>query len=197
MYEYTHMHICKNIHTCIAYMYEYTLMHICMNIHTCMNTLQTRQRYTHAYMYEYVHMYGIGPNLVGCALLLSFSTRRSSTGKEGGCLEYTHTHTHTHLYIYIYIYIYQGEISLDELAAVMLNKKKLNGERSKLSEVGKQLFEMFDREGSGTISVSEVAETFSQLGKNWDMDEVHMFVSFLCVYVCMSVCFCILGVCGG
>ena len=71
----------------------------------------------------------------------------------------------------------------------MLNKKKLNGERSKLSEVGKQLFEMFDQEGSGTISVSEVAETFGKLGKNWDMHEVHMFVSFhhMYMYVCMYV----------
>ena len=79
----------------------------------------------------------------------------------------------------------------------MLNKKKLNGERSKLSEVGKQLFEMFDQEGSGTISVSEVAETFGKLGKNWDMHEVHMFVSFhymyiyIYIYIYMYICVCI------
>jgi len=72
-----------------------------------------------------------------------------------------------------------GEISLMELAAVMLNKKKLNGAQTKLSDVGKQLFDMFDKEGDGTINVQEMVECFSKMGKNWDMEQVHMFFDLI------------------
>mmetsp|Transcript_7591 Transcript_7591/g.17832 ORF Transcript_7591/g.17832 Transcript_7591/m.17832 type:complete len:743 (-) Transcript_7591:95-2323(-) len=72
-----------------------------------------------------------------------------------------------------------GEISLMELAAVMLNKKKLNGAQTKLSDVGKQLFDMFDKEGDGTINVQEMVDCFSKMGKNWDMEQVHMFFDLI------------------
>jgi len=72
-----------------------------------------------------------------------------------------------------------GEISLDELASVMLNKKKLNGQKTKLSEVGKQLFDMFDKEGDGTINVEEMVDCFGKMGKNWDMAEVRLFFDLI------------------
>ena len=72
-----------------------------------------------------------------------------------------------------------GEISLMELASVMLNKKKLNASQTKLTEVGKKLFDMFDKEGDGTINVQEMVECFSKMGKNWDMEQVHMFFDLI------------------
>ena len=68
-----------------------------------------------------------------------------------------------------------GEIDLDELASVMLNMKQTK----KLSEVGLELFEKFDPDGSGEVSLDEMIETFSKVGKNWDMEDVVAFFELI------------------
>jgi len=72
-----------------------------------------------------------------------------------------------------------GEISLDELASVMLSKKQMNSKDVKLSEVGAELFKMFDKDGEGSISLEEMIDTFSQTGKNWDMEDVKIFFELI------------------
>jgi len=68
-----------------------------------------------------------------------------------------------------------GEISLDELATVMLSMKQTK----KLSEVGLELFDKFDKDGEGEISLDEMIETFSGVGKNWDMEDVKAFFDLI------------------
>ena len=40
----------------------------------------------------------------------------------------------------------------------------------KLTDVGEELFEMFDKDGEGEISLDEIMDTFKSLGKNWAME---------------------------
>lgn len=68
-----------------------------------------------------------------------------------------------------------GEISLDELATVMLSMKQTK----KLSEVGLELFDKFDKDGEGEISLDEMLETFSGVGKNWAMEDVKAFFDLI------------------
>ena len=62
-----------------------------------------------------------------------------------------------------------GEISLDELATVMLARMTAKSS-IKLTDVGEELFEMFDKDGEGEISLDEIMDTFKSLGKNWAME---------------------------
>jgi len=71
---------------------------------------------------------------------------------------------------------------------VMLSKKAMNSKDVKLSEVGKELFNMFDKDGGGEISLDEMTATFKQTGKNWDMEGVCVCV---CVCACVCVCVCV------
>jgi Ca2+-binding EF-hand superfamily protein len=71
------------------------------------------------------------------------------------------------------------QVSLDELASVMLSKKKMNSKEQKLSELGAELFSMFDKDGEGSISLQEMVDTFTQTGKNWDMEDVKTFFELI------------------
>jgi Ca2+-binding EF-hand superfamily protein len=49
----------------------------------------------------------------------------------------------------------------------------------KLSEVGLELFEKFDPDGSGEVSLEEMIHTFSKVGSNWDMADVENFFELI------------------
>lgn len=70
-----------------------------------------------------------------------------------------------------------GEVSLDELASVMLSRK--SSKEAKLSDVAIELFNMFDKDGEGEISLDEMVSTFGQTGKNWDMEDVVAFFELI------------------
>ena len=70
-----------------------------------------------------------------------------------------------------------GEVSLDELASVMLSRK--SSKEAKLSDVATELFNMFDKDGEGEISLDEMVATFGQTGKNWDMEDVVAFFELI------------------
>ena len=78
---------------------------------------------------------------------------------------YIHVYMYTYMYIYIYIYVHV-------CAYIDL----------------KEIFELFDEDGSGHIDIAELGKMMDGLGRTLSEDELKKMV---CVCVCVCECVCV------
>uniref|UniRef100_A0A7S0MSV9 EF-hand domain-containing protein n=2 Tax=Cryptomonas curvata TaxID=233186 RepID=A0A7S0MSV9_9CRYP len=72
-----------------------------------------------------------------------------------------------------------GTVDFREFASVILHMKQQRATKGKLSfkALAEKIFKLFDKTGDGRVSVDEISETVSALGKNWDIASVQFFFS--------------------